>query len=247
MKISIKRFSDRVEDYVKYRPAYPIHVVSILKNKFVLDEFSIIADIGSGTGISSKLFIDNGNKVYGVEPNKQMREAAELFFLENKNFVSISGTAEETNLPNKSIDLIFSGQAFHWFDKNSAKKEFNRILKKEGHIVLAWNERDEKDDFQKEYEKILQQIPEYAEVNHKNISDEEISTFFSPAKMHKESIENLQIFNLESLKGRLRSSSYFPKQGKLHENIVRQVEGLFYKFEKNGVINFLYETNIYWR
>jgi SAM-dependent methyltransferase len=247
MKISIKRFSDRVEDYVKYRPAYPIHVVSILKNKFVLDEFSIIADIGSGTGISSKLFIDNGNKVYGVEPNKQMREAAELFFLENKNFVSISGTAEETNLPNKSIDLIFSGQAFHWFDKNSAKKEFNRILKKEGHIVLAWNERDEKDDFQKEYEKILQQIPEYAEVNHKNISDDQISTFFSPAKMHKESIENLQIFNLESLKGRLRSSSYFPKQGKLHENIVRQVEGLFYKFEKNGVINFLYETNIYWR
>jgi len=247
MKISIKRFSDRVEDYVKYRPAYPIHVVSILKNKFVLDEFSIIADIGSGTGISSKLFIDNGNKVYGVEPNKQMREAAELFFLENKNFVSISGTAEETNLPNKSIDLIFSGQAFHWFDKNSAKKEFNRILKKEGHIVLAWNERDEKDDFQKEYEKILQQIPEYAEVNHKNISDDQISTFFSPAKMHKESIENLQIFNLESLKGRLRSSSYFPKQGKLHENIMRQVEGLFYKFEKNGVINFLYETNIYWR
>ena len=247
MKISIKRFSDRVEDYVKYRPVYTTHVVSILKNKFVLDEFSIIADIGSGTGISSKLFIDNGNKVYGVEPNKQMREAAELFFLENKNFVSISGTAEETNLPNKSIDLIFSGQAFHWFDKNSAKKEFNRILKKEGHIVLAWNERDEKDDFQKEYEKILQQIPEYAEVNHKNISDDQISTFFSPAKMHKESIENLQIFNLESLKGRLRSSSYFPKQGKLHENIVRQVEGLFYKFEKNGVINFLYETNIYWR
>jgi ubiquinone/menaquinone biosynthesis C-methylase UbiE len=247
MKISTKRFSDRIEDYVKYRPVYPIHVVSILKNKFVLDELSIIADIGSGTGISSKLFIDNGNKVYGVEPNKQMREAAELFFLENKNFVSISGTAEETNLPNKSIDLIFSGQAFHWFDKNSAKKEFNRILKKEGHIVLAWNERDEKDDFQKEYEKILQQIPEYAEVNHKNISGEEISTFFSPAKMHKESIENLQIFNLESLKGRLRSSSYFPKQGKLHENIMRQIEGLFYKFEKNRVINFLYETNIYWR
>lgn len=247
MKISTKRFSDRVEDYVKYRPVYPTHVVSILKNKFVLDELSIIADIGSGTGISSKLFIDNGNKVYGVEPNKQMREAAELFFLENKNFVSISGTAEETNLPNKSIDLIFSGQAFHWFDKNSAKKEFNRILKKEGHIVLAWNERDEKDDFQKEYEKILQQIPEYAEVNHKNISDDQISTFFSPAKMHKESIENLQIFNLESLKGRLRSSSYFPKQGKLHENIMRQIEGLFYKFEKNRVINFLYETNIYWR
>lgn len=113
--------------------------------------------------------------------------------------------------------------------------------------MLAWNKRDEKDDFQKEYEKILQQIPEYAEINHKNISDEEINTFFSPGKMHKESIENLQIFNLESLKGRLQSSSYFPKQGKLHENIMRQIEGLFYKFDKNGVINFLYETNIYWR
>jgi len=96
-KSSTKRFSDRVEDYIKYRPGYPTQVIEILKNDFLQDE-SVIADIGSGTGISSKIFIDNGNKVYAVEPNKEMREAGETFFTGNRNFISVNGTAEETNL-----------------------------------------------------------------------------------------------------------------------------------------------------
>lgn len=245
-KSTTTRFSDRVDDYVKYRPGYPMQAIEILKDKSVLNKSSIIADIGSGTGISSKLFINNGNKVYGVEPNKEMREAAESFFSEDKNFISVHGTAEETNLPGESIDVIFSGQAFHWFNKNVAKNEFNRILKNDGHIVLVWNERDERDNFQKEYENILQQIPEYHEVNHKNISDKEIGEFFEPKKMRKEIIQNLQVFNFEGLQGRLKSSSYFPKQGSFYENLIGQMENLFNKYKNDGVINFLYETNIFW-
>ena len=106
--------------------------------------------------------------------------------------------------------------------------------------------RKEKDHFQSEYKKILQQIPEYADVKHTNIKDNHISEFFSPKRMYKKSLENSQLFNFEGLKGRLLSSSYCPKTGPLYENLMQQIEVLFYKFEKDGFIKFLYETKIYW-
>jgi ubiquinone/menaquinone biosynthesis C-methylase UbiE len=246
LKTNITRFSDRVDDYIKYRPHYPHRLIGLLTEKIKFNISQIVADIGSGTGISTELFLSNGNRVYAVEPNKEMREAAEVSFLSSKKFISVNGTAEKTNLDDKSIDIIFSGQAFHWFDKWIAKIEFARILKPGGHIVLVWNLRKEKDYFQKEYKKILQQIPEYADVKHTNIKDNHISEFFSPKRMYKNSLENFQSFNLEGLKGRLLSSSYCPKTGPLHENLMMQIEALFSKFEEHGFINFFYETTIYW-
>lgn len=143
------RFSDRVEDYIKYRPSYPAALMNLLKAKINLNPQAVIADIGSGTGISSILFLKNSNKVFAVEPNKEMREAAEHLLNVYPNFASINGTAEQTNLNTKAVDLIFCGQAFHWFDKQKSRQEFNRILKQNGHIVLAWNERSTKTPFQK--------------------------------------------------------------------------------------------------
>lgn len=210
-KTSTTRFSDRVDDYVKYRPSYPRELLSILKRKIGFDDSYVIADIGSGTGISAQLFLDNGNKVYAVEPNYEMRAAAESFLSKNKNFISIDGSAENTGLESHSLDIIFCGQSFHWFDRHLAKTEFSRILKKDGHIVLAWNVRLQNDDFQRQYEEMLQQIPGYNEVHHKNITDSDVMDFFSPQTMNKEGVENFQTFNLEGLKGRLQSSSYFPK------------------------------------
>ncbi len=246
MKTNTTRFSDRVEDYVKYRPHYPKKVIEILSNKIGLDKNSIIADIGSGTGISTGLFINNGNKVYAVEPNKEMREAAELFYSDDKNFISINGAAENTTLQDGSIDIIFCGTAFHWFNRNETKIEFNRILKQNGHIVLVWNVRKEQDDFQKEYESNLQKIPEYKDVSHRNISDKDITEFFSPGVFHKDSLPNFQTLNLDGLKGRIKSSSYCPKEGIEYENLMQEMDTLFHKFEKNGVIKFEYETIILW-
>ena len=136
--------------------------------------------IGSGTGISSKLFLKNGCKVIGVEPNKEMREAAQQLLSGFANFKSVNGAAEKTNLSDESVDVIFCGQAFHWFDKEKSKIEFGRILKKNGNIVLVWNSRSDKSAFQNEYEKILfDNIEEYKSVNHRNIKDEEISNFYN--------------------------------------------------------------------
>lgn len=246
MKTNTTRFSDRVDDYIKYRPLYPKEILELLSDKIGLSASKIIADIGSGTGISTALFLSNGNQVYGVEPNKEMRQAAEFSFSNNKNFKSVNGTAENTNLPDRSVDLIFSGQAFHWFDRDLAKIEFKRILKPVGDLAFVWNIRKEDDDFQKKYLEILQEIPEYKDVKHTNIKDKEISEFFSPKKMYKQIISNSQAFDLQGLQGRLLSSSYCPKTGPLYENLMQKTEALFYEFQNKGIITFLYETNIYW-
>lgn len=247
MKTNKTRFSDRVEDYIKYRPKYPYQMIEVLEDKIGLDDKWVIADIGSGTGISSEPFINNGNKVSAVEPNKEMREAAELNFAGNSNFLSIDGSAEKSNLDGESIDLIFCGQAFHWFDKIKSKIEFKRILKQNGHIVLAWNVRNEKNSFQRGYEQVLKQnIAEYCEVTHKNITDKEVIDFFLPKTSHKESLENYQTLDLEGLKGRLKSSSYCPKTGIDYERLMKEIEDLFHKFEKNGLIKFDYEIKMYW-
>ena len=175
-----------------------------------------------------------------------MREAAEFVFETNSNFISVNGTAEKTNLRELSVDIIFSAQAFHWFNSNKTKKEFISILKPDGHIVLVWNVRKENDGFQREYESILKSIPAYNDVTHRNITDKEILEFFAPKPMQKLSLPNYQVFNLDGLKGRLKSSSYCPKEGSENERIMRQIELLFYKFEKEGVIKFDYETNVFW-
>ena len=126
---STKRFSDRVADYVKYRPSYPHELIDFLESNAFLTESSVIADIGSGTGLLTKLFLDRGYEVYGIEPNKEMREAGEDFLKEYDKFRSVNGTSEKTTISDHSVDLITAGQAYHWFDIEKTAVEFKRILK----------------------------------------------------------------------------------------------------------------------
>src|SRR5688572_15000399 len=150
------RFSSRVENYIKFRPGYPKEVIDILKTDCGLTESSKVADIGSGTGILSELFLKNGNRVFGVEPNEPMRTAAERLLSAFPEFVSVDGSAEATRLEAGSMDFVAAGQAFHWFDRDAAKTEFKRILKPEGWVVLIWNERSiDSTPFLREYEKLL--------------------------------------------------------------------------------------------
>lgn len=242
-----ERFSDRVADYVKFRPSYPGKLLKFLNDKIGLDAGKIIADIGSGTGISSIPFLRYGNYVYSVEPNQEMRQAQELYL---KNFTKlkiIDGTAEQTNLKDNSIDIIFCGQAFHWFNREESKREFSRIQKENGNIVLAWNVRSTKTDFQKEYEQILyDHIEEYRVENYRNIEGQGIEKFFSPRAMHVDELANEQTFTIEGLKGRLQSSSYCPKGGKVYERLMKEIDRLFIRYQVNDEVNFTYETKIYW-
>ncbi|OOG16976.1 hypothetical protein BWD42_15985 [Sphingobacterium sp. CZ-UAM] len=245
-KNNIERFTDRVVDYEKFRPNYPKEIIQILSEKIGFNKRWLVADIGSGTGLSTQLFLENGNDVFAVEPNREMRESLVHHFKTYRNLIALNTTAEDTSIESGCVDLIFAGQSFHWFDRNACYKEFNRILTKSGHIVLVWNQRDPTDAFQQEYEQFLRQhIPTYQSVSHKNISDEDLRDFFVDRPMTKVSLQNQQVFDLKSFLGRVRSSSYFPKDGDENKTLYDDLRLLFEKYAISKRIVFKYITEIY--
>ena len=241
------RFSDRVENYIKYRPSYPKEVIDYLKSENILKPDTIITDIGSGTGISTEIFLKNGNTVYAVEPNDAMREAAEKLLSGYNNFKNINATAENTTLPHNSIDLIVCAQAFHWFDIPKVKIEFKRILKPTGSICLMWNERIlDATPFLIDYENLLLKYgTDYTNVRHENIDENKLAEFFTGGYITK-TFPNKQVFDLDGVTGRLLSSSYTPqKDSPLYGLMLEELRQIFEKNQVNGFIEFLYDTNIY--
>ena len=152
-----QRFSNRVEDYVRYRPGYPREILDVLRDECGLTPESVVVDVGSGTGLLTQLFLENGNVVYGIEPNAAMREAGEQFLEKYRHFSSVAATAEATTLPDASADFVVAGQAFHWFDTRLVRAEFLRVLRADGWVAIIWNER-KKDAtaLQRDYETLLQ-------------------------------------------------------------------------------------------
>jgi SAM-dependent methyltransferase len=244
---STERFSDRVDDYVKYRPHYPAGVLAFLSAVYSFDSRWVVADIGSGTGISTKPFLANGNKIYAVEPNVDMRgKAEELLGGYGGRFVSVDGTAEATGLPGESVDLLVAGQAFHWFDPVRSRVEFVRVLKPGAVVALIWNERLMESPFEKEYEAlILHYASDYKTINHKNIADLQIADFFAPAAFRLDQFANEQLFDFAGLKGRLLSSSYIPKEGPGVVAMIADVERLFEKHASGGRVRVGYDTKLY--
>ena len=246
MSNSTTRFSDRVEDYVKYRPHYPAAVLIYLQTTYSFLPSWDVADIGSGTGISTELFLAGGNRVYAVEPNREMRMKAEELLSGYPGFVSIDGTAEATGLPESSVDLIVAGQAFHWFDPVGTRREFVRIARPGTVVALIWNERLILSDFEKEYEDlILEYGGDYKTINHKNISDPQIGAFFQPQSFESAVFDNEQVFDFDGLKGRLLSSSYIPKEGTGHDAMMKALTALFERHQTGGRVRVGYETKLY--
>ncbi len=241
------RFSSRVDNYVRYRPRYPEAVIDLLRTECRLASDAIIADIGSGTGILSELFLRNGNPVYGVEPNREMRKAGERLLRDWAGFHSINGTAEATTLEDGGVEFVVAGQAFHWFDLEKSKAEFARISKTDGWVVLVWNMRvGAATPFGRDYEALLHTYATgYAQVNHKRIDGAVIDDFFG-GEVQSRTYENRQYFDLDGLKGRLLSSSYSPEVGdSQYDATITALEQLFSAHQSHGQIAFDYATNVY--
>lgn len=244
-----QRFSQRVENYVKYRPGYPAAIIQWLAIKCNLTAQSVIADIGSGTGLLAHLFLENGNPVFGVEPNREMREAGEAFLRSFARFTSVAAAAEATTLPAASVDFVTAGQAFHWFEPQAAVAEFRRILRPHGWVVLVWNERQAggKDTpFLVAYEQLLQTYgTDYATVDHRRFGPDELSRLFG-ADPQRATFDNRQDFDFEGVKGRLLSSSYAPLAGHPHfEPMLAGLAAIFDAHQENGRVAFLYTTEVY--
>jgi SAM-dependent methyltransferase len=248
MSESVNRFTSRVETYAKYRPGYPAEIVDLLRRECGLTSDSIVADIGSGTGKLTELFLANGNVVFGVEPNASMREVAENIFKNRPNFRSVDGSAESTTLPDASVDVITAGQAFHWFDAANTRKEWVRILKPGGWAALIWNARElQRTPFLHDYEEMMLEFgTDYKDVRHEN-TEQSIGAFFAPDEFELRSFPNTQVFDFEGLQGRVRSSSYTPEPDHPKFNpMMHRLKTIFDKHNKNAHVNFDYETKVFY-
>jgi SAM-dependent methyltransferase len=248
MPQSVERFTSRVETYARYRPGYPVEIVDLLRRECDLTPESIVADIGSGTGKLTELFLANGNVVFGVEPNASMREVAERIFKDQPGFRSIDGSAEATTLQDGTVDVITAGQAFHWFDPLKTRTEWIRILKSNGWAVLVWNDRQlETTPFLSDYEKLLVEFgTDYAEVRHDK-GMPAIQQFFAGDPFVMKGFPNAQVFDFDGLRGRVRSSSYTPEPDHpKFEPMMRELRTIFDKHQKKGYVNFDYETKVFY-
>jgi SAM-dependent methyltransferase len=243
-----QRFSSRVDNYVRYRPGYPREVLNLLKKECDLTTESIIADIAFGTGIFTRVLLENGNRVFGVEPNAEMRRAGEEFLRSYPRFTSVAGTAEATTLPDHSVEIVTAAQAAHWFDREKARGEFIRILKPGGWCVLLWNERrTDSTSFLREYEQLLLTYgADYEEVRHERTTAE-IAGFFSPTPFELSTLEMRQEVDYAGLEGRLLSSSYTPTpEHENYEPMLRELQRIFDEHQTNGRVSLDYNTLVYY-
>jgi SAM-dependent methyltransferase len=243
------RFSTRVSDYVKYRPGYPEAVARLLEEECGLAQGSVVADVGSGTGLLAELFLRRGIRVYGVEPNREMREAGERLLAAYPDFVSVDGRAEGTTLEAAGVDFVTAGQAFHWFDPAGARREFERILRPGGWVVLAWNDRRTSGTpFLEDYERLLLEYgTDYREVSMKYMEEASLSTIYGGAEVRTRGFDNEQVFDFDGLRGRLTSSSYVPRPGHpKFEPMLRELEALFRRHERGGRVTVTYDTKVFY-
>lgn len=242
-----ERFSSRAEDYARYRPSYPRAVVELLQARCALTARSVVADVGSGTGILTELLLASGAQVIGIEPNAAMRAAAEAHLAAAARFRSVAATAEATTLAAASVDLWVAGQAFHWFDVDPSRREALRVLRQGGCAALVWNERpQEARGFLADYEALLlQHAAEYAQITASRADAASMQRFFG-GPMECAEFPNQQSLDFDGLKGRLMSSSYAPEPGHpQHEPMLAGLGELFRRHARDGRTVFPYRTLVY--
>jgi SAM-dependent methyltransferase len=242
------RFSDRVADYVRYRPDYPPALLAWLQQELGISPGWAVADIGAGTGISSKLFLDAGYRVTAVEPNAAMRAAAIEWLGSNPRFQAIDGRADATDLPDASMDLVIVAQAFHWFDPAGTRREFHRILRAGGLAVIFWNSRKPAGTpFLEGYEALLKRYGiDYAMVAERHASDEAMRAWFGEGLRGEAHFEHHQRLGFDGLLGRLLSSSYTPRAD--HPNHLPMKHALRELFDScavDGAVGLDYDTRVF--
>lgn len=246
---SVDRFSSRVADYVKYRPSYPPAIVEFMTAELGLTPAAMMADVGAGTGKLTELFLENGNHVFAVEPNEEMLAAAQILLGHYPNFYPIQATAETTTLPPESVNYITAAQAFHWFDHDRVKVEFQHIIRPGGMVLLIWNEWRQDTPFLQAYQAVVNRYSvDYGAVNRKRVSEskgDELRRFLG--NYQTRTFENVQLFDFAGVKGRLLSSSYAPlSDHPNHAPMMAALREAFGEYAENGRISFTYDCHVHY-
>lgn len=245
----LERFSDRAESYAQYRPHYSHDVVTAVQEACGLTPQHILADVGCGPGLLAEIFLENGNRVIGVEPNREMRLAGEKYLSGHPKFSMVDGSAEATTLADASVDFVLAGQAFHWFRPAETRVEFARILRQGGWAVLVWHDRNvDSTPFLRAYEAFVRRhSTDYEQVTHKYLASyEALRQFSAPNEVGLIKQHNQQQLDFDGLHGRLLSSSYIPKSGEKHEAMMRELPQLFSTHAAADRVTLEYDTKIYY-
>ena len=263
-------FSRRVENYIKHRPGYPKAIIDLLRGECQLTDAAVIADIGSGTGLLAELFLRHGNRVFGVEPDPDMRAAAEHLLRWYPRFTSIAATAEATTLADHSVDMVTAGQAFHWFDHERARSEFARILVPQGWVVLVWNiQRTAGTPFLLALEQfwqtyltreglnveatgqdlaalLEQRSPVYRwRLHPERVREELLAPFFGRGAFREKTFDNPRVYDWEGLKGRVWSARNAPEAGHpRYTAMLQDLQAIFETHQVNGQVTIEYETRV---
>ncbi|KAM3091648.1 class I SAM-dependent methyltransferase [Phormidesmis sp. 146-35] len=238
----LNRFSDRASDYVKYRPTYPAESIDQILEGLGTPSQLVAADIGAGTGISARLLGDRGLQVWAIEPNAAMSQVAEV----HPNVTYRAATAEQTDLPDASVDLITCFQSFHWFDPEPTLAEFRRILKSSGRLALVWNDRDQSNEFSESYEALLREVSNKHPALERFTASDALYAASSFTNVQSFVFPSQQILDLEGLIGRSRSASYVPRQGTAYDRLTTELTALHQRWaDQQGCVCLTYQTKVF--
>ena len=242
------RFSDRAHAYARGRPGYPAQIAQHLARELALPAGAVIVDLGSGTGLSSLIFLQAGFRVLGVEPNARMRALAEQALAGMPGFVSVAGSAQATTLPQASADCVVAAQAFHWFDLDAARAEALRILRERPRAALIWNvRRTQESEFSRGYERLLLQFGgEYPQIRERHTDEESIGAFFGGPHWRRADFPHATGLDFELLTARVHSTSYLPAPDQsAYEPMMRSLRQLFDATQRDGRVVMEYDARVY--
>lgn len=239
------RFSSRVEDYVRYRPTYPRAAIdAMLEGLKPADDAAglVAADVGAGTGISSRMLAERGVRVLAVEPNAAMRAAAG----EHPLITQVDAAAERTGLADRSVDLVLAAQAFHWFRQEEALVEFHRILRPSGRLALMWNDDDPGDAVTRAYRAAVLEAAARDWPQNNPFTAEDLAARGPFVNVRSLVFSHAQALDEDGLVGRARSASYVPKSGERWERLERSLRAVYRTHaDAEGRVWLRYRTQVY--
>lgn len=243
------RFSKKVGTYVKYRPNYPKNLIEFMEKESILMDGYIVADVGAGTGKFTELLLLSGYTVFAVEPNSPMLDACKEIYGHHKTLSCVNGSSEHTKLVDNSVDLITTAQAFHWFQIEETKKEWERILKPGRFVGLIWNSRKKNTTpFLRQYEQLVMKFGQgYKKMQENFQVEQKIDFLFSKNGYNEFHTEYHQKLEFEELKGRLLSSSYSPQPDtSAYPEMISSLKELFHKHQVDNQVTIDYDTELFY-
>lgn len=243
-----ERFSSRADAYAAARPGYPRELATLLIGELTLPPGALVADLGSGTGLSCLPFLQAGCRVIGVEPNAAMRAAGDKFLAGHPGFRSVAGTAEATTLADASVDLVIAAQAAHWFDAAAARREALRILRRPPRAALIWNDRIATGSaFAEGYERLLREFgTEYEKIRHRHAHQGLVAEFFGHTRFREAVLPNPTAVDWPTLVARVESASYMPQAGSpSYAPMLARLRQLFDAAQTDGRVPMDYETRVF--